>query len=403
MPGARAPERLSPVVSERARRLVLAHGWNAAAYQILNPGIALWFAPHDRAVVGFVQTPGIGGVGRTWVAAGGPVCPASYTPDAARLFERDAARHGARVTWFGADRRLRAALLPSSTHSEMGLGAQPVWSPERWEAILAGKSSLRQQLNRARNKGVTVRLLPADAPAPATLRPVLADWLASRPMPAMGFMVEPECLPRPGGVHSRLTDRRVFVAEREVDGRRQVVGYLVGSPVPARQGWLVEQIIQGKGRRAAAAPNGTAALLLDAAMRAAARSGAQYVTLGLSPLSAHAPAPGTAHSHTDRPGTDSLPLTSGEPLWLRLLLGWVRLHGTRFYNFGGLDAFKAKFVPDRWDPLTAITTEPTPTPLTLYAIADAFSGRASPAGLVARAVGMALRDEGRRLRQRLVR
>ena len=86
-----------------------------------------------------------------------------------------------------------------------------------------------------------------------------------------------------------------------------------------------------------------------------------------------------------------------------MLLGWVRLHGRRFYNFEGLESFKAKFVPDRWDPLTAITTEPAPTPRTLYAIADAFAGAASPVGLVAHAVGMAARDEALMLRRRLER
>ena len=369
---------LTPGVRERARRLVLAHGWNAAAYQILNPGLALWFAPHDRAVVGFVRSPGVGGAGRTWVAAGAPVCDEAYVTEAAQRFERDAARDGARVTWFGADRRLRAALLPSPEHSEMLLGAQPVWAPDRWAGIVQGKASLRAQLNRARNKGVSVRLLPADAPVPDALRPVLADWLGFRPMPAMHFMVEPDVL-------GHVTDRRVFIAERDVEGDVTPVAYLVASPVPARQGWLIEQIIQGKGRLAPAAPNGTAALLLDAAMRAAADSGARYVTLGLSPLSQR-----TASAAPD-----------DEPLWLRLLLGWVRLHGRRFYNFGGLEAFKAKFVPDRWDPLTAITTERAPTPLTLYAIADAFSGPTSPVGLVARAVGMAARDESLMLRERL--
>ena len=363
---------LAPAVSERARRLVMAHGWNAAAYQILNPGLALWFAPHDQAVVGFVETGGGGGWRRTWVAAGAPVCEAAFLEEAARRFEHDAARRGARVTWFGADRRLREALLPSSTHSEMRLGAQPVWSPERWPQILASKASLRAQVNRARNKGVQVRLLPADEPAPGALRPVLADWLRTRPMPAMHFMVEPDTL-------GRLADRRVFVAERG----GAPVAYLVASPVPARRGWLVEQIIQGKGGLAPSAPNGTATLLLDAAMRAAADSSAQYVTLGLSPLSHRAAA------------------DAADPFWLQALLGWVRLHGRRFYNFDGLETFKAKFMPDRWDPLSAITTEPEPSPLTLYAIAAAFAGRQTPAGLVARAVGMAVRDEALMLRRRL--
>src|SRR4051812_43656171 len=59
----------------RARTLVLTHGWNATAYQIINPGILHWFATRGDAVVGFVDRAG------TLVVAGAPVC----APD--RLFD----------------------------------------------------------------------------------------------------------------------------------------------------------------------------------------------------------------------------------------------------------------------------------------------------------------------------
>ena len=40
----------------RARELILAYGWNATAYQILNPGIEHWLPPDGRdCVVGFVR------------------------------------------------------------------------------------------------------------------------------------------------------------------------------------------------------------------------------------------------------------------------------------------------------------------------------------------------------------
>jgi phosphatidylglycerol lysyltransferase len=173
-------------------------------------------------------------------------------------------------------------------------------------------------------------------------------------------MVEPETL-------SELRDRRVFVAER---AGRAVVGFTVLSPVPARDGWLVEQIVRGHG-----APNGSAELLLDSAMRAVAADGAGYVTLGLSPLSRHA----------------SL-AEVWQPFWLRFLLRWVRLHGARFYNFAGLDAFKAKFNPETWEPIYAIGQGRAFSPRDLYAIAGAFSGGA-PVRLVARALARAARQE----------
>lgn len=123
------------------------------------------------------------------------------------------------------------------------------------------------------------------------------------------------------------------------------------------------------------AVNGVSELLIDAAVRAMAASGSEFVTLGLSPLSRRAvvaPAP--------------------TPAWLRLLLGWVRAHGRRFYNFDGLDAFKAKFQPERWEPVFAIANEPRFSPLTLYAVAAAFT-QSSPISAISHAILKAARTE----------
>lgn len=166
----------------------------------------------------------------------------------------------------------------------------------------------------------------------------------------------------------------VFVAQRG----DEVVGFLVASPISARNGWLIEQIIRGR-----RAPNGTTELLVDAAWRHLAATGADYVTLGLSPLSR-------------RSGVEA----PRQHLWLRALLAWVRAHSSRFYNFEGLDAYKAKFMPETWEPIYAITNERRIGLGTLYAIAGAF-GQTSPVLLVLRALGRALRQEAAWLWNRL--
>ena len=84
-----------------------------------------------------------------------------------------------------------------------------------------------------------------------------------------------------------------------------------------------------------------------------------------------------------------------------MLLQWVRLHGARFYNFGGLEAFKAKFNPDSWEPIYAIAEGTRFPPRALYAIAGAFSGGA-PVTLVMRALGRAARQEIGAMVKRLV-
>ena len=90
---------------------------------------------------------------------------------------------------------------------------------------------------------------------------------------------------------------------------------LVGVEGPvARLVRNTEQFVRGR-----SAPNGTVELLLDAAARAMAASGAAYLTMGLVPLSERTWLP--AHYN---------------PLWLRLLLTWVRAHGRRASDSGVL-------------------------------------------------------------------
>ena len=117
-------------------------------------------------------------------------------------------------------------------------------------------------------------------------------------------------------------------------------------------------------------------------MRALAADGAQYVTLGLAPLSRH------SRFQSQR-----------MPRWLRLVLRWVRAHGRRFYNFEGLDRFKAKFAPDEWEEIVALADTPRFSPRSLWAIAAAFA-QGSPIALLARAVTRAARQEARWLRRR---
>lgn len=337
------------------------HGWNAVAYQILNPGMAHWFSRDADAVAGYVSFAGVR------VVAGAPVCAVERLPSAAAELEAEAATRGERVLFFGAGERLERAYAERTDHSLVRLGAQPVWEPAAWSDIVRHKASLRAQLNRARNKRVRIDQWPAErARASSTLRAVLREWLATRGLPPLGFLVQPDLL-------DNLGDRRVFVAER--DGR--VVGFLIGTPVPARRGWLVEEW-----PRTRDAPNGTTHSLVDAAMRAFAADGSPYVTLGLAPLAEHG---GGA--------------TAEQPAWLRVMLGWVRAHGRRFYNFAGLEAFKASMQPTSWEPIYAIAPGGRFTPRMLRAVAGAFSG-GNPERLVARALLSAAREEVHRWRRR---
>jgi phosphatidylglycerol lysyltransferase len=285
----------------RALALLKRHGWNATSFQILEPGFRYWF--DAGACVGYVDT------GAAWIAAGAPVCPGEGLLPAARAFVDAARAAGRRVAFFATEERFTGEGAPSEL-AALRIGEQPVWDPRAWAETVEATRSLREQLRRARAKGVVVRsLAPAELadPSSATRRAVealVARWHAEHPLPPMGFLVE---------VHAteHLEERRCFVAER--DGR--IVGFLAAVPVYAREGWLFEDLL-----RDPAAPNGTGELLVDAALRAAAAEGSRYVTLGL------------------------VPLAGAVPAWLRL----ARRSGRGLYDFEGLRAFKAKLRPVTW-------------------------------------------------------
>ena len=351
----------NPAVA-RARELVLAYGWNSTSFQIVNPGIKRWFSDKGDAVVGYMPAAGFR------IVAGAPVCPLERLVDVIDAFESDARRCHQKVCYFCAETRLEEAVRDGNAHTKFLLGAQPTWNPHHWPKIVSGHKSMRAQFNRAKNKGVQItEFSAAEAHADRRLDDCLHQWLATKGLPPLHFLVEPETL-------NRLENRRIFVAERNTD----VVGFVTLSPVAERQGWLFEQFPHKPG-----APNGTVELMIDFAMRSIAVDGCDYATLGLAPLSRRA---------------EVEPFHN--PLWLDIVLAWIRKHGQRFYNFDGLDAFKAKLRPDRWEPVFAVSNESQVSFRTLYAIASAFSGNA-PFKLVAGALFKAAATEIKWLRQRI--
>jgi len=320
-------------VDPRVHELVARHGWNTTCWQILNPGISVWVSRDEDAAVGYVRRKGVR------VVAGAPVCALERLPDVVREWE---AADGASPTcYFGAEARLHGYFEGQERASIVVMGAQPVWTPCSWKSAVHGHPSLRAQLHRARNKGVSVQELDnAQVSADPGLRACLDHWLSTRGLPPLHFLVEPDILGDPVG-------RKVFVAMR---GDRSV-GFVALAPVPSRNGWLTEMFVRGPG-----AVNGTVELTLAAAVDAVAQDGAGFLTMGMVPLSPHADG-----------------FAAGDPAWLRALSAWSRAHLRRFYDFDGLDRFKSKFLPDSWEPVYVISREREFSPRTLLAVLNAFT------------------------------
>jgi phosphatidylglycerol lysyltransferase len=308
---------------EKVLTLLRRHGWNATSFQTLEEGFRYWF-DGSGACVAYVETAG------AWVAAGAPLAPPRRLGRVARRFAEAARAAGHRAVFFATEARFSRG----TRFLTQLIGEQPVWDPAAWPEIVDTNRSLRGQLRRAAHKGVAVRQVDAAALGAATalraaVEALLARWSRARPLAPMGFLVDVQPF-------TFMDQRRYFVAER--DGA--LVGFLAAVPIYARRGWLLEDLM-----RDPAAPNGTAELLIDTAMRALAAEGSRYVTLGLAPLAR----------------------TTG---WL----GLARRYASLLYDFDGIQAFRRKLRPQRWDPIF-ISTAPGWLPETLatsLAIVDAL-------------------------------
>src|SRR5512143_3875427 len=162
---------------ERVLELVRRHGWNATAFQTLEPGYRYFF-DGDDACVAYVDT------GRAWVAAGAPIAAHQAIELVAARFLAAARAAGRRACFFAAEERLAGAA--NLRLRSVRIGEQPVWDPRGWGAVVAARRSLREQLRRARAKRVVVRRLEAAELAAGPTRDAmqrLADrWLATRQM-----------------------------------------------------------------------------------------------------------------------------------------------------------------------------------------------------------------------------
>lgn len=289
---------------ERVLGILRRHGWNSTSFQVLEHGFSYWFDPAADVVVAYVDT------GRAWVVAGAPIAAVADVSASGARFCEAARAAGRRPCFFAVENRF--ADLPWL--ESVPIGEQPFWDPTAWDDVVRDARSLREQLRRARAKGVVAReattseMADPSSPLRARAEALVERWLASRKMAPMGFLVDVQ-------VFDLAEERRVFVAE---DARGELLALLVAVPVFARGGWLFEDIL-----RSEATPNGTIELLVDAGMRAAARAGARYVTLGLAPLAG-----------------DLTP-------WLR----FARECSKALYDFHGVHRFRAKLKPSGWSPI----------------------------------------------------
>lgn len=280
------------------------YGTDAVSFQALKAGAQWWIDAPAPAGTGarLAYVPS----GRSWIAIGTPLAEPSALAQAVRRFTAAARAQGRRPVFFGVE-----DLTPFGHGRTLLVGLQSVLRPSQWDATLRQRPKLREQLRRARAKGVSVRTVEAgelaeQAPLRHAVERLRRQWLASRPMEPMAFLVAVEPFHAAG-------EHLYFVAERA----GVAVQFLSAVPIYARHGWLMEDMLRGR-----ETPNGTTELIIDALMRRL-ETDPHWLTPGLTPLS------------------------GATAWWLRL----ARAVSVPLYDFSGLRRFRARLRPDAWRPI----------------------------------------------------
>jgi lysylphosphatidylglycerol synthetase-like protein (DUF2156 family) len=291
-------------------RLQTLYGYNPHSLVSIAPGAMLWSTPDvDGAII-------YGEFGRVWLAAGDPLAPLEDMAELARQFA-SFARTKDRVVAFVPTSAAFASMVVPDDFTAVKVGASPYFDLQTWNPRGDSAKKMRAGVNQARRAGVVVEMVAVDESLKKETAQLCLDWLGSRrTATTFGWLIALDPF-----LHSEY--KKYFAAR--VNGK--LVGFLAASPIPARKGWYLEDVL-----REPDAPHGTSTLLVFEALAKLKAEGAALATLGTSPLT------------TD--GPNDLP-TEHRVVSSALAVASRRLGG--FYNFEGLRRFKGKFVPSWWE------------------------------------------------------
>jgi pimeloyl-ACP methyl ester carboxylesterase len=328
-------------------------GYNAHALVALTPGIRSWTSTDAKGAVAYNE------FGKVWLVPGDPLATADDVAQVTGGFLR-AARAQGRVVGF------MPATEQFAKHSRrLGLrairiGSAPYFDLATWAPRGDRAKKARAGVNQARRAGVRVtEVLEIDERLVRETARVCKSWLTTR-RSAIGFawLFSIDLF--------QHQERKKYFTARDANGR--LVGFLAASPIPARDGWYLEDVLRGKN-----APNGTTELLVVEVLELLAREGAKLATLGTAPMAMEGAVDSEVH--------DS-----------RVLSRVTRLVATCFsvfYNFDGVRRFKTKFAPSWWESeYVLISRDLTAPPRVIRAFVQAIVP-AGPTTLVARQVNRA--------------
>ena len=328
------------------------HGYNAHSLVSIAPDAHFWYCPELDGSVVYNE------VGKVWLVPGDPL---ARKEDLAELTQRfmDAARKEAKLVAFMPATERFAESVSGLALDAVKVGAAPYFDLRTWGPRGDRAKKARAGVNQARRAGLRIEVVEEPTASFRDETTQLCEaWLKSRRFGLkLGWLFNLDPFQ-----HAHL---KKYFAARDASGR--LVGFLEASPMPARHGWYLEDVI-----RAPDAPVGTNDLLVVEALNFLKLCGAQLATLGTSPL---------AHEGVISSRIDNQELTS------ILIRGAFRCFAP-FYNFDGLRRFKTKFAPSWWESeYLLFPRQLTAPPYILRAFIQAIAPRGASKQLIKRVTG----------------
>jgi lysylphosphatidylglycerol synthetase-like protein (DUF2156 family) len=302
-----------PDPSRDLLQLQSAYGYNAHSLVSIAPGGSAWTMPGiDGAIV-------YGEFGRVWLAAGDPLARPEDVVTLVKGFMVAAAKAKRIAAFVPATEHFARQVVPLGL-SAIKIGAAPYFDLQTWNPRGNCAKKLRAGVNQATRAGVRVELIENfDEQFRKETAELCLQWLKARPAATtFGWLLALDPF-------LRCERKKLFAAH---DEKNHLVGLLAVSPIPARNGWYLEDVL-----RKFDAPPGTADLLVVEALHRLKEDGATLATLGTSPLA--------------KEGEDDIS-THDHPVMEPALRSVSRRFNV-FYNFEGLRKFKGKFVPSWWE------------------------------------------------------
>lgn len=331
------------------------HGYNAHALVGITSGTRLWTSTDTDGAIAYNE------FGKVWLVPGDPLASFENLAQLSDSFLKKARAEG-RVVGFMPATQQFARFSSGLGLRAIKIGSAPYFDLATWAPRGDRAKKARAGVNQARRAGVRVtHAVNVDEQLVRETACLCKSWLTTR-RSAIRF----EWLFTVDLFQHK--ERKKYFTARDSAGK--LVGFLAASPIPARDGWYLEDVLRSKD-----APNGTTDLLVVEVLNSLKRDGAKLATLGTTLMANEGVADPDVHIS-------------------RVLskLAWsVAGCFSIFYNFDGVRRFKAKFAPSWWESeYVLMSNNVTAPPRVLGAVIHAIVP-AGPSYLIARQINRAWR------------